>query len=371
MKRDLPAAPVAACQASCPPADEDLLAECPFAYTEPMPSPAALRLEQPASSRAMQTVIHGRRVLRNILDRRDPRPMVVVGPCSIHDPVAGRDYAQRLKQLADELADSLYLVMRVYFEKPRSCTGWKGLINDPHLDASCRIADGMREARRFLLDVADLGLPAATEVLDPLSPQYLGELLSWAAIGARTAESQIHREIASALPMPIGFKNGTDGGLDAAVNAIVAASRPHSFLGLDASGQVAIVRTQGNRLGHAVLRGGGGKPNYDAASVALARNALQKAGLVPSIVVDCSHGNSSKDHARQKQVLQDVVTQWQAGEAAIVGVMIESFIEAGNQPLLADPAQLRYGCSITDACVSWADTETMLREAAQALRQLR
>lgn len=335
---------------------------------EPMPSPAALRARLPLSGQAAATVAEGRQALVDILDRRDHRLFVAVGPCSIHDVDAGLDYAWRLRKLAEELSDTLFLVMRVYFEKPRTTTGWKGLINDPGMDDSFRVADGMEKARRFLLRVNELGLPTATEVLDPISPQYLGELVSWAAIGARTTESQVHRELSSALPMPVGFKNGTDGGTETAVNAILSASKPHAFLGIDGEGRAAVVRSPGNAYSHLVLRGGGGRPNYDTVSVALAEKALSKAGLTPSIVVDCSHGNSYKKHDLQPLVLDDVVQQLCRGNRSIVGAMIESFIEGGNQPIPADLSQLRYGCSVTDACVDWATTEAMLRRAAADLR---
>ncbi|QNM98953.1 3-deoxy-7-phosphoheptulonate synthase [Chitinimonas koreensis] len=334
-----------------------------------MPSPAELRERLPLSERAAATVQAGRRVLRDILDRSDPRLFVVVGPCSIHDPAAGLEYARRLRRLADELGDTLFLVMRAYFEKPRTTVGWKGLINDPDMDDSCRIADGMALARRFLLDVNELGLPVATEALDPVSPQYLGELVSWTAIGARTTESQVHREMSSGLASPVGFKNGTDGSVETAVNAILSASGPHAFLGIGRDGRAAVVRTRGNRHCHLVLRGGGGRPNYDTVSVALAEKALEKAHLPRSIVVDCAHANSWKQHALQPMVLADVVGQLCHGNRAIRGVMIESFLEPGNQPIPADLSQLRYGCSVTDPCVGWETTEAMLREARARLRK--
>ncbi|MFC5475408.1 3-deoxy-7-phosphoheptulonate synthase [Paraherbaspirillum soli] len=339
-----------------------------LAAIDPMPSPAELRTRLPLAAPAAQTVATGRSVVRNILDRRDPRLLAVVGPCSIHDPAAGLEYARRLKQLADELADTLYIVMRVYFEKPRTSVGWKGLINDPRMDQSFCIAEGMERARRFLLEVNQLGLPAAAEALDPISPHYLGELISWVAIGARTTESQTHREMSSGLPMPVGFKNGTDGSVDTAVNAILSTSHPHAFLGIAADGRTAIVRTRGNRYSHLVLRGGSARPNYDSVSVALAERALAKAQLPPNIVIDCAHGNSYKNPALQPTVLSDVVHQIKQGNRSIVGTMIESFLEAGNQTIPADLSQLRYGCSVTDPCVDWATTESMLRDAADALR---
>ncbi len=259
-----------------------------------MPSPAEIHARVPLTERAAQTVLAGRTALRDILDRRDPRLFVVVGPCSIHDPVAGLDYARRLKSLADAVAESMLIVMRVYFEKPRTATGWKGFINDPRMDDSFHIEEGMQRARQFLLDVAELGLPAGTEALDPISPQYLGDLIAWTAIGARTSESQTHREMSSGLSTPVGFKNATDGDLEVAINAIISASRPHSFLGINAEGRSSIIRTRGNAYGHVVLRGGGGRPNYDTVSISLAETALAKANLPQNIVVECSHANSYK-----------------------------------------------------------------------------
>ena len=267
------------------------------------------------------------------------------------------------------MADTLLLVMRVYFEKPRTTTGWKGFVNDPFLNDTFRIADGMQWAREFLLTVAELGLPAGTEALDPITPQYLGDLVSWTAIGARTSESQTHREMSSGLSTPVGFKNGTDGQTDAAINAIVSAAQPHSFLGIDAEGQSKIVRTRGNRYGHLVLRGGGNRPNYDTVSVAMAEQALHRAGVARNVVVDCSHANSFKRPELQPLVLQDCVNQIIAGNRSIVGLMLESFIESGNQPIPADLTQLRYGCSITDACIDWPTTQQIVRAARTALRE--
>jgi len=335
---------------------------------DPMPTPEEIHARVPMTEAAAKSVLAGRRAIAAILDRIDPRLFVVVGPCSIHDPIAGLDYARRLKALADEVADTMVLVMRVYFEKPRTSTGWKGYINDPRMDDSFHIEEGMQKAREFLLAVGDLGLPAATEALDPIAPQYLGDLLAWTAIGARTSESQTHREISSGLSTPVGFKNGTDGALGAAVNAILSASKPHSFLGINMQGRSCVVRTRGNRLGHLVLRGGGDRPNYDTVSVALAEAALAKAKLPQNIVVDCSHANSYKKPEYQPLVMHDVVNQIRLGNKSIVGLMIESFIEAGNQPIPADLSQLKYGCSVTDACVDWLTTEKMIREAHDILR---
>ena len=337
---------------------------------DPMPSPEEIHLRVPLSGNATQTVMQSREALRNILDRKDHRLFAVVGPCSIHDPVAGLDYARRLKALADEIGDTLLLVMRVYFEKPRTTTGWKGYINDPDMDDSFQVNKGMEKARAFLRDVAELGLPAATEALDPISPQYLGDLIAWTAIGARTAESQTHREMSSGLSTPVGFKNGTNGDVSIAINAILSASRPHNSLGINGEGKTSIVRTSGNPYGHLVLRGGDGRPNYDTVSVRIAEQALVKAKLPPNIVVDCSHANSYKNPELQPLVMSDIVNQVRYGNRSLVGVMIESNLFAGNQPIPEDLSQLKYGCSVTDACVDWETTEQMLREAANQLRDV-
>ena len=335
-----------------------------------MPSPEEIQARLPLSPTAAGRVMSGRGAVRGILDRSDHRLFVVVGPCSIHDPVAGLDYARRLKALADEVSESLYLVMRVYFEKPRTTTGWKGYINDPDMDDSFHVDRGMQQAREFLLEIAELGLPAGTEALDPISPQYLGDLISWTAIGARTTESQTHREISSGLSTPVGFKNGTNGDVGIAVNAILSASRPHSFLGINGQGRTSIVRTRGNRYGHLVLRGGDGRPNYDTVSVQMAEQALGKAGLATNIVVDCSHANSYKKPELQPLVMADVVNQVRLGNRSLVGMMIESNLVAGNQPIPEDLSQLKYGCSVTDACVDWDSTETMIRDAARLLHEV-
>ena len=337
---------------------------------DPMPSPEEIHARLPLSPKAAQTVMRGRDALRNILERQDHRLFVVVGPCSIHDPVAGLDYARRLKALSDEVDDTLCLVMRVYFEKPRTTTGWKGYINDPDMDDSFHVEQGMEKARQFLLDIAEIGLPAGTEALDPISPQYLGDLIAWTAIGARTTESQTHREMSSGLSTPVGFKNGTNGDIGIAINAIVSASHPHSFLGINDQGRTAIVRTRGNRHGHVVLRGGDGRPNYDTASLLMAEQALSKAQLPANIVVDCSHANSYKKPELQPLVMADVVNQIRLGNQSLIGLMIESNLVAGNQPIPADLTQLKYGCSVTDACVDWDTTETMIRDAATLLRDV-
>ena len=335
-----------------------------------MPTPAEIHAKRPISDKAAKTVSHGRNLLRKILDRKDHRLFVVVGPCSIHDPVAGLDYAHRLKKLADEVGDTLQIIMRVYFEKPRTTVGWKGYINDPFMDDSFQVNVGMEKARDFLLQVNELGLPAGTEALDPYGPQYYGDLIAWTAIGARTTESQTHREMSSGLSTPVGFKNATSGDLTVATNAILSASRPHSFLGLNNDGRVAIVRTKGNPHGHIVLRGGESGPNYDTVSIAMAEAAIAKAKLPANIVVDCSHANSSKKPELQPLVMADVVNQLRSGNKSILGVMIESNIEAGNQPIPADLSQLKYGCSVTDGCIGWEATEKTIRDAAVLLRDV-
>jgi 3-deoxy-7-phosphoheptulonate synthase len=334
-----------------------------------MPSPVELHSKLPLTDRAFATVMKGRAALRDIIDRKDKRLFVVVGPCSIHDPVAGLDYAARLKKLQAEVADTMLLVMRVYFEKPRTTTGWKGYINDPDMDDSFRVNEGMEKARKFLLDVCEMGLPTATEALDPISPQYLGDLIAWTAIGARTTESQTHREMSSGLSTPVGFKNGTDGDISIAVNAILSSSHPHSFLGINGEGNVSIVRTSGNAYGHVVLRGGGDRPNYDSVSIAIAEQALAKAGLPANLVVDCSHANSYKKPELQPLVMSDVIQQIRHGNKSLVGVMIESNIVGGNQSIPSDLSQLKYGCSVTDGCIDWESTEAMLRAAHAELLQ--
>ena len=295
---------------------------------------------------------------------------MVVGPCSIHDPVAALDYAQRLAGLAREIGDTIHVVMRVYFEKPRTTTGWKGLVNDPYLNDSFRIQDGLRIARKLLVDIGALGLPTATEALDPISPQYLQDLISWSAIGARTTESQTHRELASGLSCPVGFKNGTDGGLTVAVNALKSALSPHRFLGIDETGRVTVVHTRGNRHAHVVLRGGSQGPNYDSVHIALAERELAKAGVPGGIVIDCSHANSNKDPALQPLVLDNAANQIVEGNRSIVGVMLESNIEGGNQAIPADLSLLRYGVSVTDGCLDWESTAAALRAMREKLRDV-
>lgn len=334
-----------------------------------LPPPSAFQEEIPHTKQSLESVMNGRSALEEILDRKDRRRFVVVGPCSIHDPEAALDYARRLRPLADEVADVLVLVMRVYFEKPRTTVGWKGLINDPDRDDSFNIIKGIRLARALLRDISEMGLPIGTEALDPLMPQYLGDLISWNAIGARTTESQTHREMASGLSTPIGLKNGTDGSLDVAINAMQSARTPHAFLGVDREGRTSIIRTAGNPYGHLILRGGR-SPNYHADAVAEAESLLQKAQLPTSIVVDCSHGNSNKDHTRQISVLKEVVQQIRDGNTSVVGMMIESNIVAGAQKIHQDLSKLVYGQSVTDACIGWDETRSAIQEAAAAMREM-
>ncbi|HEX5768257.1 MAG TPA: 3-deoxy-7-phosphoheptulonate synthase [Burkholderiales bacterium] len=332
-------------------------------------SPEALHDEIPLSDAARRNVLAGRDTIKRILERSDPRRFVVVGPCSIHDPEAALDYGRRLAALTREVEDTFFLVMRVYFEKPRTTVGWKGLINDPDLDDSFDIEKGLRIARKLLVDLNELGLPCGTEALDPITPQYIADLVSWSAIGARTTESQTHREMASGLSMPVGIKNGTDGNRAIAINALLSVSKPHAFLGIDPEGRCALTYTRGNRHAHIVLRGGTA-PNYDTVSVALTEEELNKAGLPCAIMIDCSHGNSGKDPARQPLVFGDVIHQIVEGNRSIIGAMIESNLEWGNQPL-AERSKLRYGVSITDACIDWPTTEKTLREARARLRSQR
>jgi len=330
--------------------------------------PRALLAELPLDESAAATVVAGRQAVQRILDRADPRMLVLVGPCSIHDPQAALEYARRLVHLRRELQDTFEILMRVYFEKPRTTIGWKGLINDPHLDGSYDIETGLRRARSLLLEITRMGLPAGTEFLDPIVPQYIADLISWAAIGARTTESQTHREMASGLSMPVGFKNGTDGSLQVAIDAMQAARHPHAFLGVDEEGITSIVRTTGNPWGHLVLRGGRQRPNYDPESIRTAEQQLAAAGLPPAIMVDCSHANSGKVPARQEDVWRSVIEQRRGGTASLVGLMLESNLFEGNQPFPRPVHELRYGVSITDPCISWETTERLLRWGADQLR---
>ncbi|MCP5206676.1 MAG: 3-deoxy-7-phosphoheptulonate synthase [Hahellaceae bacterium] len=338
--------------------------------TEVLITPEQLISEMPLTDKAAATVLKGRKTIENILDKKDHRLFVVIGPCSIHDVDAAKDYAKKLKALAAEVEDTLYLVMRVYFEKPRTTVGWKGLINDPHLNDSFDVQQGLHIGRKLLLDIAELGIPTATEALDPISPQYLQDTVTWSAIGARTTESQTHREMSSGLSVAIGFKNGTDGSLDVAVNAMKSVQHPHSFLGIDVKGQVSVVRTKGNPYGHVVLRGGGGKPNYDSLNVALCEKALEKAGLRQSIMIDCSHENSKKDPSLQPLVMQDATHQILEGNKSICGLMVESNLNWGNQPIPSDLKELKYGVSVTDACIDWETTEKSIREMHAKLKDV-
>jgi len=324
-------------------------------------SPRAIKELFPAMPEATATVVQSRERIIRILRQEDPRLLVVIGPCSIHDEKSALDYAGRLNVLRRELADRLEIVMRVYFEKPRTTLGWKGLINDPHLDGSQDIETGLKVARRLLVQIAGLGLPAGTEFLDPIVPQYTADLVSWAAIGARTTESQTHREMASGLSMPVGYKNATDGSLQGAIDAMGAARSSHSFLGIDGDGVTGIVRTTGNPHGHVVLRGGRARTNYDAASIAEAEAALRKRQLPAVMMVDCSHANSEKQHTRQEEVWHSVIEQRAGGTKAVIGMMVESHLLEGCQPFPRPVNELKYGVSITDACVNWETTERMLR----------
>ena len=336
----------------------------------PLPPPAILMEELPVGEKSSETVARGRDQIHAVLHGEDDRLVVMVGPCSVHDPEAALDYARRLRAAADHHARDLMLVMRVYFEKPRTIVGWKGLINDPHLDESFAINEGLRTARRLLLAVAEMGLPVGSEFLDPISPQFIADLVSWGAIGARTSESQVHRELASGLSMPVGFKNGTNGNVQLAIDAILSAQHPHHFLSVTKQGVAAIVSTRGNHDCHLILRGGSDGPNFDADSLARVGVALGKAGLPARVVIDCSHANSSKDPARQAEVGREVARQVGEGNHAIIGVMLESFLEEGRQDVKAGQP-LVYGKSITDACMSWERTEPLFEDLAAGVRARR
>jgi 3-deoxy-7-phosphoheptulonate synthase len=333
----------------------------------PLVSPTVLKTELPVSDKSARTVVDGRQAIQDIIDKKDPRMLIVTGPCSIHDEKAALDYAERLMHLSREVQDTLLLVMRVYFEKPRTTVGWKGLINDPDLDGSCDMSQGLRRARTLLMRITEMGLPTATELLDPITPQYIAGLVCWTAIGARTTESQTHREMASGLSMPVGFKNCTDGSLSNAINAMIAAGSPQSFLGIDPEGQTSVVATTGNPYAHIVLRGGGGRPNYDSVSIREATDLLRQKGLPEAIVVDCSHANSRKRYEEQAIVWQDTVKQRVSGTDAIIGLMLESHLEEGQQKNTGDLATMRYGVSITDACISWETTAELIRSANKQL----
>jgi len=350
---------------------QDQLQNVNVVASELLATPEEVKSRLPLTERAADTVFKSRGIVRAILERRDPRLFVVVGPCSIHDVAAAREYAARLRDLAATVESTLLLIMRVYFEKPRTTVGWKGLINDPDLDDSFHIEKGILLARELMLHVAELGLPAGTEALDPIMPQYLSELITWTAIGARTTESQTHREMASGLSTPVGFKNGTDGALATSINALQSVRHPHHFLGITQQGQSAVFRTRGNAHAHIVMRGGGGRVNYDAVSIALAERELRAASLPATIVVDCSHGNTNKDSTLQPLVAENCVTQIMDGNRSIVGLMLESHLKSGNQPIPKDRSTLEYGVSITDPCIDWQTTESLLLKLHQSLQTVR
>lgn len=337
--------------------------------TERLPSPRSMKSQLAIAQNAVETVVNARETITKILAKSDSRPLVIAGPCSIHDPAGALEYAHRLNRLRLELSEYFYIVMRVYFEKPRTTVGWKGLINDPYLDGTYDIHTGLKEARKLLIAINEMGLPAATEFLDPIIPQYIDDLISWAAIGARTTESQTHREMASGLSMPVGFKNGTDGSLQTAIDALYAAKTPHSFLGIDEDGYTSVIRTTGNPAGHLVLRGGRSQPNYDESSIQSAVNLLVKAGLPAALMVDCSHANSKKQYERQEIVWKDVLQQKACGNQDIIGCMLESNLHEGNQPIPSDQKLLKYGVSVTDACISWETTERLLKEGTAILHK--
>ncbi len=335
--------------------------------TQRLRAPRLLKEKLPMSERANQTVVDGRGAVQRILRQQDSRLLVVVGPCSAHDPKGALEYASKLAELKREVQDQFCVVMRVYFEKPRTTVGWKGLINDPRMDNSCDIEEGLRAARKLLLDINELGLPVGTEFLDPIVPQFIADLVTWAAIGARTTESQTHREMASGLSMPVGFKNGTDGSLQIAIDALSAARTQHSFLGIDQDGATSLIRTTGNPDAHVVLRGGRTRPNYDPQSIGEASALLEKHKLPNVLMVDCSHANSGKQHARQEEVWLSLIEQRAAGNRAIVGAMVESYLKEGSQPVPANPKDIAYGISVTDACISWDTTERILRHGHSVL----
>ncbi|MFO7974041.1 MAG: 3-deoxy-7-phosphoheptulonate synthase [Candidatus Hydrogenedentota bacterium] len=335
----------------------------------PLISPNEMKQHLPMSTRAQETVMSARETIARILLGEDKRMLVVAGPCSIHDTDTALDYAKRLYHAHQNFGEQLFIIMRTYFEKPRTTTGWKGLINDPALDGSYKLEEGLFKARRILLDIADMGLPTATEMLDPIVPQYIAEFISWASIGARTTESQTHREMASGLSMPVGFKNSTNGNLQVAINAMLSAKQGHHFLGIDQEGKTCVVQTLGNPWGHLILRGGGGRPNCDRVSVALAEEQLRDVGLEPRIMIDCSHDNSTKRYELQEKVLRDVMHQRTEGTHSLIGLMLESNLNPGKQPIPPDKSQLKYGVSITDACMGWDKTEDCLRYAHDKLAE--
>jgi len=341
-----------------------------IANNAPLITPEQLKAQLPVDQVAQQSVTSGRQAICDILDRKDHRLFVVIGPCSIHDVKAAKEYAERLKTLSEKVDDTILLVMRVYFEKPRTTVGWKGLINDPYLNDTFKIEDGLTISRKLLLDLAKIGLPLSTEALDPISPQYLQDLISWSAIGARTTESQTHREMASGLSSAVGFKNGTDGNLTVAINALQSVASSHRFLGINGDGQVSVVQTKGNPNGHIVLRGGGGKPNYDSVSIALCEQEIEKAGIANNIMIDCSHANSNKDPGLQPLVMENAVNQILEGNKSIIGLMVESHLEFGNQSIPANLDDLVYGKSVTDGCISWQQTEDAILKMHDKLKDV-
>jgi len=330
-------------------------------------TPNEVKSKLPLTPSAEQTVFKYRQEIEHILDFRDRRKFIVVGPCSIHDPKAAIAYSEKLKSLAERVQDNLLLIMRVYFEKPRTTVGWKGLINDPDMDDSFHVENGLLIARSLLLKITELGLPAGTEALDPIIPQYISELITWSAIGARTTESQTHREMASGLSMPVGFKNGTDGNIQVALNALQSARNPHNFLGINQNGQVSVFQTKGNAYGHVILRGGN-QPNFDVANVKVVEDKLKEANLPPRIVIDCSHGNTNKDYRLQATVLENAIQQIVDGNTSIVGMMLESNLYEGNQPITDKREELKYGVSVTDKCINWEETERIILAAHQKLK---
>ncbi len=331
-------------------------------------TPKEVKSKLPLTESAEQTVVKYRQEVEHILDFQDSRKFIVVGPCSIHDPKAAIEYSHRLKALAEQVKDNLLLIMRAYFEKPRTTVGWKGLINDPDMDDSFHVENGLLIARDLLLKITELGLPTGTEALDPIIPQYISELITWSAIGARTTESQTHREMASGLSMPVGFKNGTDGNIQVALNALQSARNPHNFLGINQNGQVSVFETKGNAYGHVILRGGT-QPNFDAANVQLAEDKLKESNLPPRIVIDCSHGNTNKDYRLQPVVLENIIQQILNGNTSIVGMMLESNLHEGSQPITGKQEELKYGVSVTDKCISWEETEKIILAAHEKLKQ--
>jgi 3-deoxy-7-phosphoheptulonate synthase len=332
-------------------------------------TPSDIKSKLPLTDSTKKTVLQFREEVENIVTGQDDRKFIVVGPCSIHDVQAAEEYARKLKKLSERVKDKLLLIMRVYFEKPRTTVGWKGLINDPDMDDSFHIEKGLLIARSLLIKIAELGLPTATEALDPIIPQYIGELISWSAIGARTTESQTHREMASGLSMPVGFKNGTDGSIQVALDALQSAIKPHNFLGINQMGQVSIFETTGNPYSHIILRGGGGKPNFEAMSVKIAEEKFKEVNLPARIVIDCSHGNCNKDHRLQSAVFENVIQQILDGNKSIVGLMLESHLYEGNQPLSSNLEKLKYGVSVTDKCIGWNETEKIILAAYEKLSE--